>query len=185
VSRAIINDVVYLTEKHCSPEIAEFDISTIFPLNIMVLKHYFSNHTLLSDLNSALKLNQCLFAELPPLLVQGDQYDKILAKENEARFDFNEALDFSIQQEKIYNDLFTVLYKKMITIGLSIYSFNLFRLETWCLALSMAVTVINSCIIIWLVMRMKALYLIAATVHSAKADFVFTYPPTTIRPKMY
>jgi len=95
-SRAIINDVVYLTKKHCSPEIAKFDINTTFPLNIMVLKHYFSNHTLLSDLNSALELNQNLFAKLPPLLVQGDQYDKILAKEDEARFDFNEALNSSI-----------------------------------------------------------------------------------------
>jgi len=151
----------------------------------MVLKHYFSNHTLLSDLNSALKLNQSLFAELPPLLVQGNQYDKILAKEDEARFDFYEALNSSIQQEKIYSDLSSVLYEKMITISSSIRSFNFFRPETWCLTLSMAVTVVNSCIIIWLVMRMKALYLMAATVHSTKANFVFTYPPTTIILKMY
>jgi len=71
----------------------------------------------------------------------------------------------------------------MITICLSIRSFNSFRPKTWCLALSMTVTEVNSCLIIWLVMRMKALYLMAATVHPAKADFVFTYPPTTIRPK--
>lgn len=32
-------------------------------------------------------------------------------------------------------------------------------------------------------MRIKTLYLIAATVHPTKADFVFTYPPTTIKPK--
>jgi len=152
---------------------------------MMVLKHYFLNHSLLSDLNFALELNQSLFAELPPLLVQGDQYDKILAKEDKARFDFNAALNSSIQQEKIYSDLSTVLYKKMITIGSSIRSFNSFRPETWYLALSMAVTVVNSCIIIWLVMRMKALYLMAATVYPARADFVFTYPITTIRPKMY
>jgi len=62
----------------------------------MVLKHYFSNHSLLSDLNSALKLNQSLFAELPPLLVQDGQYNKILAKKDEARFDFNAALNSSI-----------------------------------------------------------------------------------------
>jgi len=30
---------------------------------------------------------------------------------------------------------------------------------------------------------MKALYLVAAVVHAAKANFVFTYPPTTIKPK--
>jgi len=30
-SRAIVNDVVYFTEKHCNPEIAEFDINTSFP----------------------------------------------------------------------------------------------------------------------------------------------------------
>ena len=182
-SQAIVNDIVYLTERHCNPEIAETDINTSFPLNIMVLKHYFSNHSLLSDLNSALELNQSLFAELPPLLVQGDQYDKILAKKEETRFDFNAALNSSIQQEKIYSDLSTVLYEKMITIGSSIRSFNPFRPETWCLALSMAVTVVNSCIIIWLVMRIKALYLMAATVHPTRADLIFTYPPTTIRPK--
>jgi len=95
-SRAIANDVVYLSEKHCSTEIAEFDINTSFPLNMMVLKHYFSNHTLLSNLNSALELNQSLFAELPPLLVQSDQYDKILAEKDEARFDFSAALNSSI-----------------------------------------------------------------------------------------
>jgi len=98
--RAIVNDVVYFTEKHCNPEIAEIDINISFSLNMMVLRHYFSNHSLLSDLNSALELNQSLFAELPPLLVQSDQYDKILAKEDEARFDFNAALNSSIQQEK-------------------------------------------------------------------------------------
>ena len=128
-------------------------------------------------------MNQSLFAKLPPLLVQSDQYDKILAKEDEARFDFNAALNSSIQQEKIYSDLSTILYEKMITIGSSIRSFNPFRSKTRCLALSMAVTVVNSCIIIWLVMRMNALYLMAATVHLARADFVFTYPPTTIKPK--
>jgi len=128
-------------------------------------------------------LNQSLFAELPPLLVQGDEYDKILAKEDEARFDFNAALNSSIQQEKIYSDLSTVLYERMVTIGSSIRSFNPFMPETWCLAFSMAVTVVNSCIIIWLITRIKALYFMAATVHPARADFVFTYPATTIRPK--
>ena len=177
-SRAIINNVVYFTERHCNPEIADIDINTTFPLNIMVLKHYFSNHSL-----SALELNQSLFAELPPLLVQGDEYDKILAKEDEARFDFNAALNSSIKQEKIYSDLSTVLYEKIVTIGSSIHSFNPFRPETWCLAFSMAITVVNSCIIIWLIMRIKALYFMAATVHMARADFVFTYPPTIIRPK--
>ena len=148
---------------------------------MMVLKHYFLNHSLLIDLNFALKLNQSLFAELPSLLVQGDQYDKILAKKDEARFDFNSALNFSIQQKKIYSNLSTVLYEKIVTIGLSIRSFNPFRPKTWCLAFSMAVTVVNPCIIIWLIMRIKALYFMAATVHSARTDFVFTYPPTTIK----
>jgi len=129
-SRAIVNDVVYFTEKHCNPEIAEIDINTTFPLNVIVLKHYFSNHSLLSDLNSALELNQSIFAELPPLLVQGDEYDKILAKEDEARFDFNAALNSSIQQEKIYSNLSIVLYEKIVTIGSSIRSFNPFRPET-------------------------------------------------------
>jgi len=32
-------------------------------------------------------------------------------------------------------------------------------------------------------MRIIALYFMAATVHPATADFVFTYLPTTIRPK--
>ena len=111
----------------------------------------------------ALELNQSLFAELPPLLVQSDQYDRILAKEDETRFDFNAALNSSIQQEKNYGNLSTVLYKKMITISSSIRSFNPFRPKIWCLALSMAVTIVNSCIIIWLFMRMKALHLMAIT----------------------
>jgi len=144
-SRAVVNDVVYFTERHCNPEI---DINTAFPLNMMVLKHYFSNYSPLSDFNSALELNQSLFAELPPLLVQGDQYNKILAKKHEASFDCNAALNSSIQQKKIYSDLSTVLYEKMITIGSSIRSFNPFRPETWCIAFSMAVTVVNFCIII-------------------------------------
>jgi len=106
-----------------------------------------------------------------------------LTKKDEARFNFNAALNFSIQQEKIYSDLSTVLYGKIITIGSSIRSFNPFRPETWCLALSMAVTAVNSCIIIWLIMRIKALYFMAANVHPARANFVFTYPFTTFRPK--
>ena len=129
-SQAIINDVVYFTGKHCNPQIAEYDINISYPINIMVLKHYFSDHTLLSDLNSALELNQSLFAELPPLLVQDDQYDRILAKEKETRFDFNAALNSSIQQEKMYSDLSNVLFEKIVNIGSSVRSFNPFRPET-------------------------------------------------------
>jgi len=57
-SQAIIDDIVYFTGKHCDPQIAEYDINISYPINIMVLKHHFSDHTLLSDLNSALELNQ-------------------------------------------------------------------------------------------------------------------------------
>jgi len=139
----------------------------------MVLKHYFSDHNLLSDLNSALELNESLFAELPPLLIQDDQYDRILAKEKETRFDFNTALNSSIQQEKIYSDLSDVLFEKILTIGSSIRSFNPFRPETWCLTLSMAATVINTGIIIWLVMRIKTLQLTLISIKAARADLVF------------
>jgi len=111
-SRAIVNDVVYFTERHCNPEIAEIDINASFPLNTMVLKHYFSNHSLLNDLNSALELNQSLFAKLPPLLVQGDQYNKILAKKDEARFDFNAALNSSIQQKKRFTATYLLFCMK-------------------------------------------------------------------------
>jgi len=104
---------------------------------------------------------------------------RILAKEQETRFDFNAALNSSIQQEKIYSDLSTVLYERMITIGSSIRSFYPFRPETWCLILSMAITVINTGIIIWLVMRMKALQLMLISVKAARADLVFTYPTMT------
>jgi len=95
-SQTIIDDAVYLTGKHCNQQISEYDINISYPINIIILKHYFSDHTLLSDLNSALELNESLFAELPPLLVQDDQYDRILAKEKETRFDFNAALNSSI-----------------------------------------------------------------------------------------
>ena len=178
-SQAIIDDIVYFTGKHCNQQIAEYDINISYPINIMVLKHYFSDHTLLSDLNSALGLNESLFAELLPLLVQDDQYDRILAKEKETRFNFNAALNSSIQQEKIYSDLSDVLFEKIVTIGSSIRSFNPFRPETWCLTLSMAATAINTGMIIWLVMRMKTLQLTLISIRAARADLVFTYPTTT------
>jgi len=148
-----------------------------------VLKHYFGNHSLLQDLNTALELNQSLPVKLPPILVQSSEFDRILAKEDDARFDFNAALNSSIKQERIYSDLSTVLYEKMISITNSIHSFNPLRAKTWCLALTMLLTVENTCLIILLSFRVKGLQLALISLKSAKAEFIFNRPSTTEIPE--
>ena len=112
-TRAYINDAIYFTQKHCNPEKIDQIINTTFPINMVVLKQYFGNHSMLSDLNTALELNQTLPVELPPILVESIEFDHILAKEDKARFDFNTALNSSIKQKRIYSDLSTVLYEKI------------------------------------------------------------------------
>jgi len=171
-ARAYINDVVYFTQKHCNPEQIDQIINTTFPINMVVLKHYFGNHLMLSDLNTALELNQTLPVELPPILVESSEFDYILAKEDEARFDFDAALNSSIKQERIYSDLSTVLYQKMISISHSVQSFNPFRVETWCIALIMILTIGNTCLIILLSMRIKGLQLALISLKPINADYL-------------
>ena len=139
---------------------------------MVVLKHYFGNHLMLSDLNTALELNQTLPVELPPILVESSEFDYILAKEDESRFDFDAALNSSIKQERIYSDLSTVLYQKMISISHSVQSFNPFRVETWCIALIMILTIGNTCLIILLSMRIKGLQLALISLKPINADYL-------------
>ena len=114
--------------------------------------------------------------------MESSEFDHILAKEDEARFDFNAALNSSIKQERIYSDLSTVLYKRMISISRSVQSFNSFRAETWCIALTMILTIGNTCLIILLSMRIKGLQLALISLKPINADFIYNQAKTTTAP---
>ena len=72
---------------------------------MVILRRFYSNHTLLDDVNAALKLDYTLRAKLLKLAVKKPEFDAILAFESDFRLDFEIAVNASVEQSKIYNSI--------------------------------------------------------------------------------
>ena len=83
-------------------------------MNMPILRHYFSDD-LLHDINSAIHLNSTVRAELPPLFVERPDFFDHVDKEEEYAFDFNKAINASVDDEKLYVSLSHRIWSKLIT----------------------------------------------------------------------
>jgi len=92
---------------------------------MVVLRRFYSNHSLLESVNAALKHDYSLKAELPKLEIKKPEFEAILASETESRLDFDIALNASEQQAKIYDSLSTILWQKVLTMATANTEFNL------------------------------------------------------------
>ena len=76
---------------------------------MVVLKHFFANnYTLLHDLQNSNELNRFIDARLPELAVESAKFEH-LASETQSKLDFEVALNASILQKQIYDQLGSVL----------------------------------------------------------------------------
>jgi len=81
----------------------EVNLNVTYPFNIPILAHYFDNHTLLDDINSALEFTEVIKTKLPPLQVSTGEYDQLLAIESQSAYDLETVLNASINQERVYD----------------------------------------------------------------------------------
>jgi len=170
---------VYLSEEFCDDFSPQTQTDVSYPYNMLILSHFFSNHTLLEDINAALELDYVLKAKLPSLAVERSEYDEILASESESRLDFETAINASENQAKIYDSLTTVVWQKMLAMATANTEFNLLSGFDWRIVICMVITILNTFAITILCLRLKAISMLVVGVRGARADFIFSLPPTT------
>jgi len=167
---------VYLSRDFCDDWSPDIQLNVTYPYNMLILRHYFSNHTLLEDINAALELDYILEAELPKLPIETAKYDELLMGETESRIDFETAINASENQKRIYDSLTTYVWQKMLAMATVNSEFNVLSGLDWCLVLGMVVTVINSFVLTVLCLRFRALSMLLVGTKLARAKFIFTQP---------
>ena len=172
----------YYSSEHCNFFNLEVNLIVTYPYNIPILTHYFDNHTLLDDINSALEL-KIIQTKLTPLQVSTGEYDQLLAIESQSTYDLETILNASLNQEKVYDSISTVVWEKFLTLASHTNDFNVFSVYNWLTALCTAISVINTFILVILCFRLKAMRFFLLTQRSsAMADYVFKLPTTTTGP---
>ena len=122
---------------------------------------------------------------MPPLLVETDEYYRLLATEKQSRFEFDTALNAFLKQEKLYDSVSTLIWQKKMKILAYSNDFNIFSVYNWLTVIALAITVINSFVLVILCLRFKAFTVFLMSARGAKANFVYTMstpinPPTTV-----
>ena len=169
----VLSKIFHSTER-CNDLSGNNTFNFTYPINLPVLRHYFSNHSLLQDIHSAIELNTSLNVKLPRLQVEEPEYDHIMAKEREYKFDFEEAINASLDQEGLYSSLSHIIWQKFMHVAKHANDFNPFnafqRLSIICTVLS----VINTFIIVILSLKYKAIRFLLLSTKGVRADFVYT-----------
>jgi len=134
---------VYLSREFCDDWSPKIQLNVTCPYNMLILRHFFSNYTLLENVNAALELDFVLRAQLPKLAIKKSEYDAVLASETESRLDFDIAINASQNQACIYDSLTTVNWQKMLQMATADTKFNLLSGFDWALVISMVIKILN------------------------------------------
>jgi len=169
---------VFVSSEVCDHAIQQnFDSNLSFPINMLVLRQYFDNNELLADCNAILDMNSSISAKLPQLQVERPAYNRRLAKQEEYRYDFQEVINQSQSNEKLYDSLAHVVYADMLATA-NAKLFNEFDIFHWLALISTVVAGINLVAVCLLYFRFKALsilFLSAPKVNGFQ-EFVYTTP---------
>jgi len=139
----IVLNKFYYSSEHCNFFFnLEVDLNVTYPFNIPILTHYFDNHTLLDDINSALELTEVIKTKLQPLQVSTGEYDQLLTIESQSAYDLETVLNASINQERVYDSISTVVWQKFLSLASHTNDFNVFSVHNWLTALCTAISVI-------------------------------------------
>jgi len=178
-SRVKVLNNIFLSQEFCNDFSPEAKLETCYSYNIVLLPKFYSNHSLLDNVNAALELDYTLKAVLPKLAVERSEFEAILASETESRLDFDVAINASEKQKKIYDNISTILWQKNLTMATANTKFNLLRGFDWAVVINIIITGVNSIFIGILCMRLKAIYMLLIGVKTVRADFIFSHPMTS------
>jgi len=144
---------------------------------MVVLRHFFANnHSLLDNLQNSNELNQSINARLPELAVESAEFEHLMASETQSELDFEVALNASISQKRIQDQLGSVLWEKLLTVSSQMNNFSIFQWQNWVILLNAIIAVLNSFFLLILSLKFKALLLLVCS-QKGKADLIFTLPP--------
>ena len=142
---------------------------------MLVLRQYFDNNQLLADCNAILDMNSSISAKLPLLQVERPAYNRRLAKQEEYRYDFQEVINQSQSNEKLYDSSAHVVYADMLATA-NAKLFNEFDIFHWLTLISTIITGFNMVAICILYFRYKALSILLLSVPKVSGfqEFVYT-----------
>ena len=171
----VLGQIFYGLER-CNNFSSDTIFNVTYPINLPVLRHYFSNHSLLEDINSAIELNTSLGVKLPRLLVEQPEYDHIMAEEREYKFDFEQAINASLDQEGLYSSLSHIIWQKFMHVAQNVNDFNPFNVFQWLSVICTILSVINTFVIVILCFKYKAMRFLLLSSRAVRADLVYTQP---------
>jgi len=140
----VLNYVIY-SNNHCLPADNSNTLNVTYVMNMPILRHYFSDD-LLRDINSAIHLNSTVRAELPPLFIERPDFLHHVEKEEEFAFDFNKAINASVDDEKLYASLSHLIWSKLIT-NEYLNTFQKSSAFHWLSVISLALSTFNTLIV--------------------------------------
>ena len=177
----VMNQIFFSTE-HCDGWLEEELDNITFPINLPVLRHYFEDNELLSDVNAAIELNDTVSAKLPLLAVERPEYSKMLAIEGEYKFDFNKAINSSQSDELMYDSLAHLMWSKMVQTAANTGIFNPFDAFHWISLISLILSALNFIALCILYVRYKSISILLLSlpkVHGVQ-QFIFTTSTTAV-----
>ena len=171
----VLNYVIY-SNSHCLGAETSDTLNVTYVMNMPILRHYFSDD-LLRDINNAIHLNSTVRAELPPLSIERPDFLDHVEKEDEFAFDFNKAINASVDDEKLYASLSHLIWSKLIT-NEYLNTFQTSSAFHWLSVLSLTLSAFNTLILLYLFMKYKSINYLLLTLPRVKSQIIYTLPPT-------
>ena len=148
----------------------------LFVLNLPYLSH-FVNHAWINTLQADVLLNFSVEAQLPDLAIDDAKRltKELLAQDKGTRLDLAAVLNKTKTSTRVYGSVASYLMDQILQANENFEAFDLFDWYTWVQILSMLTTAFTLFLTLRLYPKVKALYVLVATLERARAELVPTH----------
>ena len=167
----VLGHVIFSYTECQNSVLVEYVYRVRYPLNLMVLRKFFSNHSMLQDINSDLELNSSLDVQLG---VEKAEFSRILASEESYAFDLDKALNASLANEQFFSSVSHYVWQQLGDLQATVGDFSFWSWRDYSIVALIIITFIDTLILIMAVYKIKALSLFMLPLKRGMADFVFT-----------
>jgi len=153
--------------------LVEYVFRVRYPLNLMVLRKFFCNHSMLQDINSDLELNSSLNVQLPLLGVEKADFSRILASEDSYAFDLDKALNASLENEQFFSSVSHYVWHQLGDLQATVGDFSFWSWRDYSIVALIIITFIDTLMLIMAVYKIKALSIFMLPLKRGMADFFY------------
>ena len=173
-SRILAEGEFFHSNEHCLDDETQEVSNVTYPVNVAVLRQYFSNNSLLDKINHAMEMSFSITARLPLLEIDKPQYEGLLARDEKFSFDFEQIKNATEQDKAVYNSLSHMIWAKMVQNAAEIHSFNPLSPYHWLTIIAIVATTINIVVVSRLYFKYRALSLLVFSLPKVRSQFVVT-----------